>query len=470
MKIYRFHFDAQKARDLRLTINDREKFSIEREASGSKDKKEPQKAYNAWHRLCATMTRLEDTLGYINKMELGKLDNGQAAFDFYEFINCAYVVIECVKVVVRVFDLDIEIVKTIENSTEAFGSRGKEGENDSKFFGYIRSLCGVHPLCTNFQKEYLGQSDFHCCSFVVWTDRGYVSSKSHDGADLIAHVYGTNDIHPFYINLYIEQFEKYLNKWIDCIPSVIEAKNKYVDDKYELLRKEAVKALADFGGDYIKYIEHLRDVYARRVDNGLEYILEEYAWIFNVRLSNEENQRKLEKYKSAILYSLGFLQNGLQTMSFEGYENTGIKYPERNVETDLYLELESPDIFGGVFGQYSYEIQKVYYLAPSSGSNAYDKHFARKLLEKLKEVISQYVTFTNQEPDEEVYVLVRLALYFEALARKSLLNKNIPNEIQYRETLLTDTELEELIKEEPVTDKTEFDSTKLKEFLEKYGY
>lgn len=90
MNIHRFGFDVRKARELRLAINDREKFSVERETSGSKEKGEPKKAYNAWHRLCATMTRLEDTLDYINKMELGKLGKGRAAFDFYEFINCAY--------------------------------------------------------------------------------------------------------------------------------------------------------------------------------------------------------------------------------------------------------------------------------------------------------------------------------------------------------------------------------------------
>ena len=220
---HRFNFDETKARALRIAINDRQKFSIEREADGTRGIKEP---YNAWLRLCATMTRLEDTINHINNMELGKCGDGQAAFDFCEFINCAYVVIECIKVVIQVFDLDMNIIRNIESSTDVFGTKyGKEG-CDSKFFEYIRSLCAVHPLCTNHQKEYLHESKFHCCKFVAWTDRGYVRSDMYNGADLIAHVYTTNNNHHIDIELYIKEFERYLGKWIDCIPDVIEAKNK----------------------------------------------------------------------------------------------------------------------------------------------------------------------------------------------------------------------------------------------------
>ena len=91
------------------------------------------------------------------------------------------------------------------------------------------------------------------------------------------------------------------------------------------------------------------------------------------------------------------------------------------------------------------------------------------MLEKLKPLINQYVLFTNQESDEEVYVLVKIALYLESLTRKSIINKNIPNETQYRERLLTEAEIEELHQEESVTDGRQIETSKLKEFLEEYG-
>ena len=466
MDIIKFNFDSVKARELRRAINDQEKFSIERVADGAKG---TNGAYNAWNRLCATMTRLEDTISYVNCMELGKLGDGQAAFDFYEFINCSYVIIECIKVVIQVFGLDKSIIKNIEDSTEVFGTKYSESGSDSKLFEYILSLCGVHPLCTSYQKDYLNGSAFHCCPFVAWADRGYVSSRKHNGADLIANVYTTKSDISIDIELYLNEFETYLNKWIECIPNVIGAKNKYVDDKHNVFRKEQMKNLSDFRNDYIEYISYLKEEYIKRLDDANEYILDEFIEIFKIKLSNSDNQRKLDKYKNAILYSLGFLHNSLQTMTFTDFENTGIKYPDKFMETELYIELASPTLYNGEFAKYSYAIGKAYNLSSNGSSNAFDKHYARTLLEKPKELINKYILFTNQESNEEVYVLIKVALYLESLTRKSILNKNIPNEEQYREILLTETEVGELHQEEPEKEVQPIDLSIFNDIIKEYG-
>ena len=83
-----------------------------------------------------------------------------------------------------------------------------------------------------------------------------------------------------------------------------------------------------------------------------------------------------------------------------------------------------------------------------------------------KKMINRYVYFTNEETDEEVYVLIKLALYIEALNRKSIINKNIPNEEQYREKVLSQREMDELSEEEP---EEEADLTKIQEVLKAYG-
>lgn len=466
MEIHRFSFDTKKAHDLRNAINDRGKFSMERIAPKTKEIHKP---YNAWDRLCAAMDRLDDTINYVNTLELGKICNGMAAFDFYEFINCSYVIIECVKVVVQIFELEPRIIENIEKSTEVFGTRYSTIGNDGRFFEYIRSLCGIHPLCTNRQKEYLSGSIFHCCPFVAWTDRGYINSNQYDNADLIAQIYTTNSSYPLTISLYIKEFEKYLNKWIDSIPSVIVDKHNYVEEKYAHLRTIPLKELSDFDGNYIEYIQHLKSEYTKRVDTGTDYILDEFIAVFSLVPSNCVNQRKLEKYKNAILYALGFLQNSLQSMSFDGFENTGMAYPDRNIETDLYIELGSPFFLNSAFSKHSYAMEKVHYLSPNNDAHSYDKKFARRLLENLKELINEYVYFTNEEPDEEVFVLLKLALYLEALKRKSLINKNIPNEALYRETLLTQTELDQLHLEEPAKKVSQEDFDKFSAFLESYG-
>lgn len=466
MGIYKFSFDMDTAKALRKAINDRVKYSIELEAEQDAGIKG---TYRAWDRLCATMDRLEDTLAHINKMELGNPVNGQSAFDFYEFLNCSYVVIECIKTVVQAFGIDKSIVETIEKSQDIFGKKYSESGSDGRFFEYVRALCSVHPLCTSRQKEYLNGSKFHCCCYVIWNDRGYITSYRYDNADLIALVYATNNVSPIHIGLYVKEFENYLKKWIDSIPSVIEAKNRYVDNKFAVLRKEPMNTLDDFGDDIVGYIEYLKAEYIRRIDEPNVYILDELSVFFKIELSDKRNQEKLEKYKSAMLYALGFLHNSLQVMCFSGFDNTGIEYPDRNVESELYFELASPNTWDGAFAEYSYNLEKTYMLSDTNDYHYFDKQYARGLLGEIKPLINKYVLFTNDESDEEVYVLVKLALYLEALTRKSVINKNIPNDVKYRVTVLAQEELEELRKEEPIQEATPEELNELLEFIKKYG-
>lgn len=155
-------------------------------------------------------------------------------------------------------------------------------------------------------------------------------------------------------------------------------------------------------------------------------------------------------------------------MSYLGYENTGINYPDPNVETTLVDELGKISAYRGSFSKYSYAIEKLYYLEDED-YHPFDKDYARRLLESPKELINKYVHFTNTESDEETVVLVALALYFDALENKNLLNKNIPNEEKYRISVLPKEQYDELfVKEEP--DENQIESAKsLLSFLKEYG-
>ena len=86
-----------------------------------------------------------------------------------------------------------------------------------------------------------------------------------------------------------------------------------------------------------------------------------------------------------------------------------------------------------------------------------------------KPLINKYVLFTNDESDEEVYVLVKLALFLENLTRKSVINRNIPNDIKYREKMLMQEELDELRKEDPIQEATQEELEEFLEMIKKYG-
>ena len=66
-------------------------------------------------------------------------------------------------------------------------------------------------------------------------------------------------------------------------------------------------------------------------------------------------------------------------------------------------------------------------------------------------------------------MLVHLALYLEALTRKNLLNKNIPNSSEYRMEVLSDEQYADLFVEE-ARDEDQTDSReKLLALLQEYG-
>lgn len=443
MKTYRFHFNTQYAAELRDAVNDRRKQSIDNEHS----EKQIPGTYCAWDRTCAAMDRLEDTIHYLNNLELGKNTGYRSAFDFYDFINNAFIVIDCIKTIGKIFRVDSNLIKEIESSSEVFGRKLGTECTDERYFEYIRSLCSVHPLCTNRQKEFLNGSKFHCCPFVSW--RSSMTWFDGENADLTALIYPSDRRkEAVFHGLYVSQFEKYLTKWIDFIPEIIEAKNTYTDKEYEKLRQEPVKYLSEFGNDVVQYLIYLKGEYCRRFDYGCDYLFDAYASFFSIELSDARNSAALEKFQNAVVFSLGFLRNELQNMSYDGYENNGIKYPVSWIETTLFDELYSISTYDSSFSMYSYNLEKVSYLGSDIEFSEYDKLYARNLLDGPKELINQYVYFTNSEPDGERVVLVHLALYFDALKRKSLLNKNIPNMTAYRMKILSDEQYSNLFVEE----------------------
>lgn len=459
MDTFRFNFNTNDITDLREAVNERRKQSMDNVHS-DKDLKN----YFAWDRTCAAMTRLEDTVNYLNHIELGTCTYWKLAFDFYDFLNNAFVIIDCIKTLGHIFRMDNKLIEDIENSYSVFGSNAKDGI----FFEYIRSLCAVHPLKTNHQSHLLNGSKFHCCPYVMWVDKHLY--RGENIPDLYAVIYtsiGENS-ESDYLKLYISQFKEYITKWLNLIPEIIKAKNEYTDSEYERLRKEPVKSLDECQGNIIEYIDYIKNEYYKRFDYGNEYIFDRFSRAFKIKLSDSRNEELLRKYQNAIIYSLQFAKNELQNMSYLGYENTGINYPDPNVETTLVDELGKISAHRGSFSKYSYAIEKLYYLEDED-YHPFDKDYARRLLESPKELINKYVHFTNMESDEETTVLVALALYFDALENKNLLNKNIPNEEKYRISVLPKEQYDELfVKEEP--DESQIESAKsLLSFLKEYG-
>lgn len=437
--IFTHKFNLDKAKELREKVNEYQNLSLEKEAKiikREKGKKDETLPYLAWDRICVIMDRIEDTLDYMNKMKLGNCGSHRAAFDFYEFINCAYVVIDCIKKLFIIYAGDDLLgIKNIEASHCVF--QNPDG-TDYRYFEYVRSLCVVHPTETNHQKEFLKGSLFHCCPFVVWATSGVGLLRS-DKRDLSVLVYTSKEDAPTVdIPLYMNQFYAYVDKWVNLIDIIIKNIDNYNIGKYDEWQNKKLKSQDNFKNE-IDYIKYLKDENTKRFGSGCEYLYDYALRIFKVNLSDKRNIEKLEKYKNAIRYSLTFLHNSLQNMSNEGFQNTGIKNSEG---VELFSLLNSPAYNKNDFENCGYQLSKLGYLEEDYGYE--NKRYARFLLDEIKEKINKYVFFTNTEPDEEVVVLVTLALYLSSLTHDSILNQNIPNDLKYRVIIMSDNEINQL--------------------------
>lgn len=461
MKTFHFNFDTDILSQLRGAVNEKQNLSLKKEDV----LKNSGETYFAWDRICAIMDRLDDTINHINSLELGGKES-RSAFDFYEFISCAAVVIDCIRYIGRVFGVDASLVKLIENTQDVFGSEYSDSGTDRQFFEYVRSLCVTHPTRTDHQPAYLDGAQFHCCPFVLWSHQFWGSQKE---GDLNATVYTSkpNSGYGLHLPLYVEQFERYLGKWLNHIRDIIDAIRNYNESVYEKLRNEHVKTLDEFSNT-IEYLRYLKGEYCRRFGDDDSYIFDRYIRIFQISLTNPNNQILLEKYKCAVIYALGFLRNSMQNMCHTGIENTGIEHEDPSLETSLFIELLYVNNYNSAFSRFSYNLQKSYYLEPENQYSYYDKLYARKLLEEVKEAINGFVVFNNNESDEETVILIALAKYLNALNSKNILNKNIPNKDKFRAKLLSRQELDELFAEAPTEDKDVADLSKLDKILNTY--
>ena len=453
-KVFTFNFDVEPAKNLRDAINEKQNLSIEKEHEIKDAKTKKFVPYFAWDRICAIMDRIEDTLDYLNLVELGNCRSSRSAFDFYDFINNAYVVIDGIRMIGQIFALDNTKIDSIEKSQEVFGDVLNAGGTDGQFFSYIRSLCAVHPFNTTRHSIYMKDSVLHCCPFVIWSHSG-IGFFWGDGRDLSVHLYTSNRHSNIQtIPLYINSFEKYIKKWISLIPDVISAIKNYNVSVYEEYRNSPLKTIADFSTES-EYIFYLKQEYGKRFGDSMEYVFDKIASVLGTSLTNERNSKKLEKYQNAIRHALPFICNSMEKMQVEGFEYTGIQ-GDNYTQTNLLFELEHPDIYSDEILKYHYNLSKVYYLE-SDHYSSYDKSWARTLLDEMKDFLNKYVVFTNEESDKEVVILVDLAQYLYALEQNCILNRNIPNELSYREKLLSKEEMASLIEctnetDEPLED------------------
>ena len=417
-KVFKIELNTEILRKLRNKINEQKNISYNKMYG----------KYRAWDKICAIMNRLDDTVEYLNTIELNTGKYKRSAFDFFDFMNNASVVIDCVKELSKIFEVSDSEIK---NSTNTFNEVGSDGNGtDEKYFEYLRSLCSVHPVETSRHKRYQ-DNDFECSPYVLWNNS---LRLFNDDCDIYAVVYTSKDNESFKrVGIYIEQVFKYVEIRVNFIEKIIDYIDTYQKDMILKLKKQHIKNDTEFNS-YIEYLTNLDEEAKDRYGDEYWYSFEYVIKLLQLKLSDSENENKMELYINALKYAIKFEHNALQNMSNIGYENSGLKYSKENIETSLYIELYSPSSGSKEEIRYGYNIEKIQYLSYDSGDS--NKDWAYVQLNEAREFFEKYVSFRNAKSDFEYYALVNLALYLECLENDCIINKNIPNDLKYREKLL----------------------------------
>lgn len=411
--IFQININTQTLKRLRDKINEHQYISYNTKYG----------KYRAWDKICSIMDRLDDTVDYLNELKLNTGKYSRSAFDFFDFMNNSAVVIDCIKELEKIFDVEDERNKI---STDIFNKTGKNGGgSDKKYFEYLRSLCSVHPVETSRHKEYQ-ENNFECSPYVVWNnDRTF----NNDG-DIYAVVYISKDgMDSKLVNIYINQIFKYVNKRVDFIEKIITYIDKYQQDIIESYRNAEMKKEGDFD-NYIDYLKNLKKESEIRYGHDYKHNFDELISLFNLKLSNDNNKEKMDLYKNALKYAIRFEHNSIQNMRSDGFENNGLLYPQKNIKTSLLYELKLLNSNSAERCKYRYELEKILYLSNNTSYSDSNRQWAYKQLDNIMPFLDKYVTFEKVQSDFECYALVKLALYLECLENDCLLNKNIPNEFR----------------------------------------
>ena len=416
-KVFKIGLDTEILRKLRNKINEQKNISYNKMYG----------KYRAWDKICAIMNRLDDTVEYLNTIELNTGKYKRSAFDFFDFMNNASVVIDCVKELSKIFEVSDSEIK---NSTNIFNKVGSDGNGtDEKYFEYLRSLCSVHPVETSRHKRYQ-DNDFECSPYVLWNNS---LRLFNDDCDIYAVVYTSKDNESFKrVGIYIEQVFKYVEIRVNFIEKIIDYIDTYQKDMILKLKKQHIKNDTEFNS-YIEYLTNLDEEAKDRYGDDHWYSFEYVIKLLQLKLSDSENENKMKLYINALKYAIKFEHNALQNMSNIGYENSGLKYSKENIETSLYDKLYSPSSGSKEERRYGYNIEKIQYLSYDSGDS--NKDWAYVQLNEAREFFEKYVSFKNVKSDFEYYALVNLALYLDCLENDCIINKNIPNDLKYREKL-----------------------------------
>lgn len=411
--MFKIDLDKGIIETLRDAINEHQDFSIKVSFNNR----------NAWNSICSILDRIDDLVVYLNSLEL-KPAVENSGFDFQEFINASGVLIECVERLAKIYKVKLNYSKNIfkdkyinEKVKEIYIQENKldDKDNDYQYFKYLRSLGSLHPVKTNNHLIYMSD-DLEVSPFVRWNE-GILYDKNK--GDIIIVVYSeTEDFKHIFVKIN-ETFDfiKYMYNFINDIVTKIKS---YNDSIIKELKNTKIKSKAEFE-NYRDYLNNLIEESEKRCP-ALTNDITEARDIIYITITNSENVEKYNKFCNAITYSIDIVHNCLQNMNFDfSSDNDNLIFELLNPSNTFTME------------SYHYQLEKINYLKGDYG----DPEFGKIMFKIMLPLLKKYVLISEDDVEYnvhyyELYVLSRVALYFNNLNNDSLVNAVIPQNPKYR--------------------------------------
>lgn len=414
--MYKIDLNPEVAVNFRNTINEYLNFSIVHEYKH----KRINKLENSWNSICSIMDRIDDLVIYLNQKTLNDGTWKRCAFDFFEFIEQAGVLIGCIEDAFKIYNMSFKNHNTIFRSKKInpnIITKKDVCKLDDSYFMYIRSLSTVHPSDTSHHREFQ-EADFEVSPYVVWNE-GIFTLNNH-GVDLVLVSYN-NETSEFLINkgIIIKEIFNYIKYKYYSLNHLSKEITKYYESIIATYRHSKIKKLSDFN-NYSLYLNNLKAEALKR-NPDMEYEIQECIDIFSLNITNVNNSTKFIKYKNALKYAIQSFHRQLQNMDFDCIS------PFDRVIGELLL--------GRIYykdNDYHYPLSKILYLKEKTG----DKVFGLSMYKCLLNVFAKYVEVSEDDLYQldyyELYVLSQIALYFHALDYDNDISRYIPNQDVYR--------------------------------------
>ncbi len=372
-----------------------------------------------YYELCTIMDRYEDTVEYLNSVELPCQQNQFNATDFIMWVNYADLLVICIKTLNDIFvvpngttffqNRNIKINSKVKGKLKRFFNAKQS--TDDEYFRFIRSMVLAHSLKIDAYKQFTHGLTAYS-PLVRWNNK-------HDIVEITYYVADRN-VETRTIEIEVKNVISYL-----------EDRCSYLDDIFKYIRLENEKAKESIKK---KYVEDFFSLPSDRIDK--------IKAIENVHIKNGDIDIKNES--SIVLTRLKQIMDCL-TYSFDSINNYKIAVFEELVDFTLedlvnYLKQQRDDFLlndilcgcayentNSLFSHNVYEINKI--VSEYCDTEQTNWFGFNQWFDKITDIVNQYIVVIDTMSNLEKAFLCMIAMVFDLVLTTKEIKDRFPKEL-----------------------------------------